>query len=60
MAKKILLTVLFIIIGLGALLGLALLVDGPARGMVEYDWAYKIMDFTKGFGYIIGQALRFL
>ena len=56
--KKIILTILFVIIGVGALLGLAILVDGSRSGNLNTNWISKFLDFFDGSGIIIGRGIR--
>lgn len=61
MVKKVIKTIVFIIIGIAVLFGIAILFDKPSSaGMYNPEWLYKFMEFTDGFGYIIGRGLRLL
>jgi len=61
LVKKVIKIILFIIIGLVVLFGIAILFDKPSSaGMYTPEWLYKFMDFTDGLGLIIGRGLRLL
>ena len=61
MVKKVIKIILFIIIALIVLFGIAILFDKPSSaGVYNHEWLYKFMEFTDGFGYIIGHGLRLL